>query len=202
MDRKQHWEGVYAAKPPTEVSWFEAEPKISLDLIELASPAHRSVVDVGCGASALAGRLLDRGFGRVASLDISATALDRAKSSLGARAGLVEWIEADVTTASDIGQFDVWHDRAVFHFLTAPEDRRKYVDLASRTIVPGGHLILGTFATDGPPQCSGLDVCRYDSELLAKELGPSFKLIKEVAHTHTTPWGKPQKFIFGLFQRR
>jgi SAM-dependent methyltransferase len=202
MDRKQHWETVYASKPVTEVSWFEAEPGVSLELIEIATPSHGALLDVGGGASVLVDRLLDRGFEKVAVLDISAGALERAQSRLGTRSHDVEWIVGDVTTLSDLGQFDVWHDRAVFHFLTAAEDRQKYVELARRTVRRGGHLIIGTFALDGPPKCSGLDVCRYDAQLLARELGPDFQRVKDLAHSHTTPWGKPQEFVFGLFQRR
>jgi hypothetical protein len=202
MDRKQHWQSVYATKSVDQVSWFEAEPKVSLELIEMASPARGRIIDVGGGASLLVDRLLDRGYRNVAVLDVAATALDQAKTRLGARAACVQWIEADVTVAGDIGQFDVWHDRAVFHFLTTPFDRRKYIDLATNTVPLGGHLIIGTFALDGPPTCSGLDVCRYDAALLASELGTQFGLIHEVAHTHITPWGKPQKFTFGLFERR
>ena len=201
MDSKTHWDTIYETKPVGDVSWFEAEPRISLDLIEIASPSHRRVIDVGGGASRLVDRLLDRGFENVAVLDISATALDRVKTRLGARASQVQWITADITAAQNLGAFDVWHDRAVFHFLTTPEGRRKYVQLATHTVRTGGHLIVGTFAIDGPPKCSGLDVCRYDSQLLAKELGAAFKLLKEIEHTHITPCSKPQKFVFGLFQR-
>ena len=202
MHRKEHWETVYATKTDRDVSWFESEPTTSLELIELASPAHGRVIDVGGGASALVERLLDRGFRKVAVLDISANALERVKSRLGPRAELVEWIVADVTAADVVGQFVVWHDRAVFHFLTTPADRLKYVELAARTVPFGGHLVIGTFAVDGPPMCSGLDVCRYGAHSLAKELGQQFELIKHVAHVHTTPWGKPQPFTFGLFRRR
>jgi SAM-dependent methyltransferase len=201
MDRKQHWENVYATKRVTEVSWFEAEPRVSLELIERASPAHGSVIDVGGGASLLVDRLLDRGFKKIAVLDISAAALEHARARLGARAEKVQWITGDVTSLEDVGTFDVWHDRAVFHFLTDAEDRRKYVALARRSVKPGGHLIVGTFAVDGPPMCSGLDVCRYDAEHLARELGPDFQLVHQLAHSHTTPWGKPQAFVFGLFRR-
>ncbi len=201
MDRKEHWETVYATKGDIEVSWFQSEPLVSLELIEIASPNHGRIIDIGGGASTLVDRLLDLGFEKVAILDISAEALERSKARLGDRAGQVKWIVADVTTVESIGQFDVWHDRAVFHFLTDAEDRRKYVDLARRTIPIGGHLVIGTFAIDGPTKCSGLDVCRYDAQLLTAELGDSFRLVKEVAHEHITPWGKPQKFFFGLFRR-
>lgn len=201
MDRKEHWETIYATKAVTDVSWFEADPRISLDLIERASPSHGRVIDVGGGASLLVDHLLDRGFAKVAVLDIAAGALERAQARLGARAHHVEWIVGDVTAVQSLGEFDVWHDRAVFHFLTEPRDRRKYVELASRTVPVGGHLILGAFAVDGPLKCSGLEVCQYDSQRLMNELGTGFKLVQERAHLHLTPGGKPQQFFFGLFRR-
>ncbi len=201
MERQQHWDSIYETKSVANLSWYEAEPQASLDLIEAASPMHGSVIDVGGGASILVDRLLAAGFNRVAVLDVSAAALEHAKLRLEAQAGQVQWLVADITETHDLGQFDVWHDRAVFHFLTAPEDRRKYVELVTRTVPVGGHLIIGTFAVDGPEKCSGLEVCRYDSSQLSKELGPGFKLVKELSHTHCTPAGKRQEFFFGSFQR-
>jgi SAM-dependent methyltransferase len=201
FDRRQHWETIYGTKPVTDVSWFEAEPQVSLELIEKVSPTRGSVIDVGGGASRLVDRLLDADFQRVAVVDISATALDHAKTRLGAPAAKVQWIVGDVTEIEELGSFDVWHDRAVFHFLTDAEGRRKYIALAKRTIPLGGHLIIGAFAVDGPLRCSGLEVCRYDAERLMHELGEGFTLIDELTHTHSTPTGKPQKFFFGSFQR-
>ena len=201
MNRKEHWDAVYTTKATTEVSWYQPEPQVSLDLIEMASPAHGRIIDVGGGASLLAGRLLDAKFQKIAVLDISAVALDRTRVRLGERAKLVDWIVADVTSKLDLGTFDVWHDRAVFHFLTDERDRRRYVELASRTLPVGGHLIVGTFALDGAPRCSGLEVCRYDAATLGGELGPEFSLVHQIGHTHTTPAGKPQKFFFGLYRR-
>lgn len=188
-------------KAASEVSWYEADPQVSLDLIEQASPARGRVIDVGGGASFLADRLLAARFEKVAILDISSVALERTKSRLGERADLVEWIVADVTAVEHIGTYDVWHDRAVFHFLTESRDRHRYVELAADTVPLGGHLIMGTFALDGPLRCSGLEICRYNAALLSQELGTPFKLVHEVAHTHVTPAGKPQKFCFGRFQR-
>jgi SAM-dependent methyltransferase len=201
MDRRQHWDTVYATKGDTETSWFQPEPRLSLDLIQRASPARGRVVDIGGGASLLVDRLLDRGYPKVAVLDISSAALEKSKARLGNRAGQVEWTVADVTAVRDIGQFDVWHDRAVFHFLTDAGLRRNYVELAMRTIPVGGHLVIGTFANDGPQKCSGLDVCRYDAPRLAAELGGAFELTHQTAHEHVTPWGKPQQFFFGIFRR-
>ncbi len=131
----------------------------------------------------------------------SAAALDRARAGLGERAARVRWIVADVTAIGDIGRFDLWHDRAVFHFLTDPADRRHYVALLERTVRPRGHAIIATFAPDGPEKCSGLSVQRYDGPLLAKELGPTFLLLKTLPEVHLTPWGKPQSFQYSLFLR-
>ena len=201
MDRKEHWENVHTGGEPADASWHQDDPKLSLELIGPASPDRGAVIDIGGGASLLVDRLLDAGFTAVAVLDIAAAALSRAKDRLGARADRVRWIVADVTAAGDLGRFDIWHDRAVFHFLTDPPDRRKYVELATRTVPHGGHLILGAFALEGPPKCSGLEVRRYDAGLLASELGPAFGLVKAVAQTHTTPRGATQQFVYGLFER-
>ena len=201
MNRKEHWDAIYTTKAATEVSWYQPEPQVSLDLIEMASPAHGRIIDVGGGASLLVDKLLVAKFQKIAVLDISAVALDRARVRLGERAKFVEWIVADVTWGLDVGEFDVWHDRAVFHFLTDEGDRRSYVELVSRTLPIGGHLIVGTFALDGPPKCSGLDVCRYDAATLSQELGAGFSLVHHLGHTHMTPGGKPQTFFFGLFRR-
>jgi SAM-dependent methyltransferase len=159
------------------------------------------VIDVGGGTSLLAQRLLDAGHNNVSVLDISPAALDRAPSRLGDRASLVRWVVADVTKSHDLGTFDVWHDRAVFHFLTAPADRLKYATLLRRTVPPGGHAVIATFAPDGPTQCSGLDVVRYDGASLAAQLGRGFALLKSVPETHLTSWGKPQSFQYAVFRR-
>lgn len=202
MDRKGHWEGVYTTKGESEVSWYQAEPRLSLDLIEVADGGRRGrIIDVGGGASLLVDRLLDRGFSRVAVLDLSDAALAKSRERLGKRPDEVEWIVADIARVEEVGTFDLWHDRAVFHFLTDPEDRRRYVDLARRTIPAGGHLVIATFADDGPTKCSGLDVCRYDARSLAGELGEGFALIADAKETHTTPWEATQSFVYGLFRR-
>lgn len=200
MNSQNHWNSIYQAKSPTEVSWFELEPQISLELIKSVASTSARVIDVGGGASCLVDNLLASGFTDVTVLDISAIALDQAKLRLGPLADRISWLVEDITQTVDIGKFDVCHDRAVFHFLTAAEDRRKYIDLASRSIRAGGHLIMGTFSPDGPQKCSGLDVCRYDAATLSRELGSRFTLVRELLHTHTTPTGKPQQFFFGLFQ--
>jgi SAM-dependent methyltransferase len=201
MPRKDHWEAVYTTKSSDEVSWYEVDPSLSLNLIQQVSPTPNSVIDVGGGQSLLVDRLLDIGIGKVAVLDISNVALDRTKDRLGGRAANVEWIEADVTSISNVGTFDLWHDRAVFHFLTEPKDREAYVELAVKSIPVRGHLIIGTFATDGPEKCSGLPVCRYDADSMASTLGNRFMLVSSQNHVHATPWGKEQHFFFGVFQR-
>lgn len=202
LDRKAHWERVYGSKGEAEVSWYQQDPRLSLELIESVAPDRRGrIVDVGGGASVLVDRLLDLPFERIAVLDISEAALDRARSRLGERAGRVEWIVADVTESPELGAFDVWHDRAVFHFLTAAEDRRKYVELARRTVPEGGHLIVATFAGGGPKRCSDLEVCRYDARSLAAELGEGFALVRDATEVHTTPRGAAQEFTYGVFRR-
>ena len=201
FDRCEHWETVYRTKGTTDVSWFEAEPEVSLQLIRSVASWGSGVIDVGGGASQLVDRLLADGYSPVAVLDVSATALEHARRRLGEAGRQVQWIVGDVTQVGDVGRYDVWHDRAVFHFLTDPEDRRKYVALVQRTIPIGGHLVIGTFAPDGPEKCSGLEVRRYDAAGLSAEFGPDFQLVQEMEHTHHTPAGKLQKFSFAVLRR-
>jgi SAM-dependent methyltransferase len=201
-DRKDHWEHVYSTKAETGVSWYQDEPRLSLELIGAVAPAVGGrIIDVGGGASVLVDRLLDLPFAEIAVLDISETALGKARARLGGRAERVRWVVADVTEGPELGAFDVWHDRAVFHFLTDAEDRRSYVQLARRTVPEGGHLIIATFAVDGPKRCSDLDVCRYNARSLASELGEGFSIVREARETHTTPWGSSQAFVYGVFRR-
>ncbi len=201
-DRKTHWDDVFSTKAETGLSWYQDEPRLSLELIGAVAPAEGGrVIDVGGGASVLVDKLLDLPSEEIAVLDVSETALGKAKSRLGERAERVRWVVADVTKAPELGTFDVWHDRAVFHFLTDPADRRSYVELARQTVPEGGHLVIATFADDGPKQCSNLDVCRYDARSLAAELGEDFSLIRGAGETHTTPWGSSQAFFYGVFKR-
>jgi SAM-dependent methyltransferase len=201
-DRKTHWEQVYSTKPEAGVSWYQDDPRLSLELIgAVASAGGGRIIDVGAGASVLVDRLLDLPFGEIAALDISETALGKARARLGERAEQVRWVVADVTEAPALGTFDVWHDRAVFHFLTDPDDRRSYAELARVTVPGGGHLIIATFADDGPRRCSDLDVCRYNARSLASELAEGFSLVREARETHTTPWGSSQAFFYGIFKR-
>ena len=197
--RREHWDKVYASRSDAELSWTQPEPVTSLALIAEACGAGR-VIDIGGGTSPLAARLLDRGY-QVAVLDISQAAIERARTRLAKHAGQIEWIVADVTAGPDLGTFDVWHDRAVFHFLTAAEDRAAYATLLARTVPLRGHVVIATFALDGPEKCSGLEVRRYDGRALATELGPRFKLLKNEQELHRTPWGAPQSFQYCLLER-
>lgn len=199
MNSREHWDNAYSNKRDSEVSWTQADPRLSLSLVTEVCPKG-SIIDVGGGNSVLVDRLLDAGYS-VAVLDISEAALARARARLGPRGDQVRWIGADVTGSPELGHFDVWHDRAVFHFLTRPADRAAYVALLTRTIRSGGHAIIATFAPDGPTQCSGLDVCRYDGASLAAELGKILVLMKTVSESHLTPWGKAQSFQYSVFRR-
>ncbi len=199
MRAQEHWESLYASKGDRELSWTQPEPLRSLSLIGDVCPSGR-VIDVGGGSSFLGERLLDRGYS-VTVLDISQTAINRARNRLGDRASQIHWIVADVTTHPDLGSFDVWHDRAVFHFLTAPADRAAYTVLLTRTVPAGGHAVIATFALDGPEKCSGLEVRRYDEQMLAAELGSKFDLLKSVREMHVTPSGGRQSFQYSLFRR-
>lgn len=202
MDKAEHWENVYQTKSSAEVSWYEPNPKQSLELIVAAAGDSRGrVIDIGGGQSSLVDRLLDEGFSQVAVLDISQTAIEATKTRLGERASQVEWIVADITHRDSLGEFDIWHDRAVFHFITDPQDRKHYLELLKRSLPIGGHFIVGTFAKGGPEKCSGLPICQYDAATMQVELGPSFVPVKCSEYLHTTPSGKPQQFFFGDYKR-
>lgn len=202
MNAKAHWEKVYREKDPaTDVSWFQAKPAISLKLIEAAGIAKdQPVIDIGGGASSLADCLLDAGYRDLTVLDISGAALEHAQSRLGTRARAVTWLEADVTTFEPPRRFQLWHDRAVFHFLTDLDARGKYLARLKRAVAPGGWAIFATFAIDGPTRCSGLPVARYDTGLLQSALGPEFKLIEQLGETHVTPWNSEQRFAWFAFR--
>src|SRR6202158_1558720 len=200
--RKAHWETVYTTKGENEVSWFQENPAPSLELIDLVGSASASaIVDIGGGASRLVDSLVARGFNRVTVLDISEAALEATRARLDQRASQVQWIVADVTKWCPMQTFDVWHDRAAFHFLTESADKAAYVSRLKAAVKPGGCVIIGTFAPDGPERCSGLPVNRYDAASLAAELGKGFRLIDARRHEHATPWGAIQPFQFCVFQR-
>jgi SAM-dependent methyltransferase len=200
--RHNHWENVYATKGENQVSWFQETPAPSLELIELAGASPGSgIIDIGGGASRLADCLVSQGYEDVTVLDLSAAALAAARSRMGDRANRVTWIAADVTNWEPSRSYDIWHDRAAFHFLADENDQAAYVARLRRALRPGGHAIIGTFATDGPERCSGLVVSRYDANSLAATLGSGFELIDTRRHEHTTPWGAKQKFQFSTFRR-
>lgn len=198
MQSKEHWETVYATKPATGVSWYQEHAEQSLRLIhQTGIPRTGAIIDVGGGASTLVDDLLDEGYSQVTVLDLSATALHAAQARLGERAYSVRWLEADVLQTSLPAQaYDVWHDRAVFHFLTDEADRRAYVAAVLRSVKPEGHVIVATFAEDGPTKCSGLPVMRYSPSELHGQFGPSFALLKQEREEHHTPFGTVQKFIY------
>jgi SAM-dependent methyltransferase len=202
VDRQAHWQSVYGTKAETEVSWFQERASSSLDLIHATgAQASASILDIGGGASRLVDALLDEGFGAVTVLDLSAEALATAQARLGARASTVRWLVADVTTWEPARAFDVWHDRAAFHFLTDAKDRAAYAERVGRAVRPGGHVIIGTFATDGPERCSGLPVQRHDARSLGEALGSAFELVESRRHDHRTPMGGTQRFQFSRFRR-
>ena len=199
--RQAHWEGVYTTKRENEVSWFQDNPAPSLELIAAvgATPAT-AIIDIGGGASRLVDGLLAKGFRALAVLDLSGAALKAAKSRLGAQAEKVGWIVADATLWEPTDVYDIWHDRAAFHFLTEENDRVAYVERMKKGLRAGGHAIVATFAPDGPERCSGLRVMRYDAETLGQTLGQEFDLIETRRHSHTTPWGSTQSFQFSVFR--
>ena len=196
MDSKAHWTEVYTGKTPDQVSWYQINPENSLSLTE-ASRVEKDapILDVGGGASVLVDRLLEKGFTRISVLDLSGPALEYSKKRLGADARKVRWIEDDITLHTP-EPVSLWHDRAVFHFLTQEEDRLKYLQVLNRSLAPGGHLILATFALDGPKRCSGLDTVQYSSESLSETLGSRYQLQEFRTETHRTPWNSEQKFIY------
>jgi 2-polyprenyl-3-methyl-5-hydroxy-6-metoxy-1,4-benzoquinol methylase len=199
-ERLARWEKIYRTTGEREVSWFEERPAISVDLIRSTGVGtDASIVDIGGGASRLVDVLIDEGYGAITVLDLSAKALATSRSRLGARGVHVNWIVADVTTWQPTQTFDVWHDRAAFHFLTEPADCSAYVECVRKAVRLGGHVIIGTFALDGPERCSGLPVSRHDAGTLGAVLGSSFNLIESRRHEHMTPGGVIQRFQFSRF---
>jgi SAM-dependent methyltransferase len=201
--RQAHWEGVYTQKGESEVSWFQENPAPSLDLIaHVGATPDSAVIDVGGGASRLVDNLVERGFEDVTVLDLSEAALEAAKARLGDRAVQVHWIVADATVWEPLRTYDIWHDRAAFHFLTEDSDRAVYIARLELALKVGGYAIIATFALDGPERCSGLPVMRYDAVGLGQTLGRVFQLVDTRRHAHATPWGTEQSFQFSVFRRR
>lgn len=198
MDAKTHWENIYATKAPDRVSWYRAHLETSLALIERsAQDRSTSIIDVGGGESTLADDLLARGFQNVTVLDVSQVAIEATKKRLGRDADRVHWLVADVTQVDlEPKLYDVWHDRAVFHFLTDPQQRIAYIRQVVRSVKSGGHVIVSTFGPEGPTKCSGLDVVRYDAESLHDEFGARFRLVESSKELHETPFGTTQQFLY------
>jgi 2-polyprenyl-3-methyl-5-hydroxy-6-metoxy-1,4-benzoquinol methylase len=203
MNAKTHWDHVYETKAPTQVSWYQEHARLSLQLIQRTGvPPTARVIDVGGGASTLVDGLVAAGFQHITVLDISSASLQLACQRLGAAAAGVTWIEADVTEAALPGHaYDLWHDRAVFHFLTRPADRQRYASAVRHAVRPGGHIIIATFALDGPDRCSGLETMRYSPATLHEEFGDGFTLADHAREIHRTPFGTDQSFLYCHFRR-
>ncbi|MDX6622866.1 MAG: hypothetical protein QOE75_798 [Solirubrobacterales bacterium] len=202
-EQSDHWQRAYAEREVAELSWTEPIPATSLAKIgEAALPLDAAIIDVGGGASRLAAELVGTGHSDVSVADLSAKALGRAQADLGENAGAVAWIEADVREHDFGRRFDLWHDRAVFHFMVDPADRDSYLAVLHHSLRPGGHLILATFGPDGPTECSGLAVNRYDADTLLKTLGGDFKLVSSQLTEHRTPSGRGQQFLYAHLRSR
>lgn len=198
MNKQEHWENVYQTRGRKEVSWFSEHLDTSLRMItDTGVGKDTAIIDVGGGNSNLVDDLLENGFVDVSVLDISGKAIMDSKERLGRRADDVNWLVADITEVDlPKNHFNVWHDRAVFHFLTVDDDRRKYVELVMRSLKHGGHIIVASFSLEGPLKCSGLDVIRYSPETMHDEFGNAFQLVESVGETHNTPFGTTQGFIY------
>lgn len=203
MQPKDHWETVYTTKATDAVSWFQEHADLSLDLIKATGVGRDAgIIDVGGGASKLIDDLLAAGYGDLTVLDLSAAALQAARQRLGMKENKVQWIEADITQVGlPAKRYDVWHDRAVFHFLTTQKQRDAYVRTVFNAVKPGGHVIVATFAEDGPLQCSGLPVMRYRADELHDEFGDAFTLMKHQKEEHHTPLGTVQQFVYCYCRR-
>jgi SAM-dependent methyltransferase len=200
MDARSHWETVYTTKAPEAVSWYRPHLEKSLEIIEMIAPGSASsIIDVGGGESTLVDDLLARGYQDVAVLDLSPTAIEVTKRRLGQAANRVRWVVGDITSVElPLSAYDVWHDRAVFHFLTAMEQRVAYVRQVARAVKPGGHVLVSTFGPEGPTKCSGLEVVRYDAEALHAQFGVRFRLLESLKEMHSTPFGTTQQFLYCL----
>jgi 2-polyprenyl-3-methyl-5-hydroxy-6-metoxy-1,4-benzoquinol methylase len=200
MNVQKHWEAIYRRNAPDAVSWYRRHLDTSLALIQKAAPEPSApIIDVGAGEATLVDDLLAAGYQNPTVLDVSQTAIDVTKARLGAKAEQVHWIVADILSCElPANEYDVWHDRAVFHFLTAPKQRSAYVRQVANSVKPGGHVLVGTFGPDGPTKCSGLDVVRYDADSLHAEFGVRFQIMDSVKEMHDTPFGTTQQFLYCL----
>ena len=200
--RQAHWQNVYTKKSENEVSWFQENPAPSVELIaQVGATSTSAIIDIGGGASRLVDNLVELDFENITVLDLSEAALEAAKDRLGGRATRVQWIVADATVWEPREAYDIWHDRAAFHFLTEERDRAAYIARLEGALKVGGHAIIATFALDGPERCSGLAVVRYDPASLGQTLGRTFQLVDTRQHAHATPWGSNQSFQFSVFRR-
>lgn len=201
-DRQGHWQRTYQQKAENEVSWTQDSPEPSLMLVTAAASSRSSpIIDIGGGASHLVDHLLQYRYSDVSVLDLSPAALAKARARLGELGRSVDWIVADITNWTPRRRYEVWHDRATFHFMVTDADRNAYLDRLRQVLAPGGRAVIATFAPDGPEQCSGLPVMRYNGISLARTLGPGFALVSSTQHLHRTPWDSPQSFQFSVFRR-
>lgn len=199
--KKEHWQDIYATKGMQEVSWFQKVPEISLDLIQKVAPnKDASIIDVGGGDGFLVDNLLELGYTNITVLDISENAINRAKQRLGNIDEKVKWVISDITNFLPEKKYDVWHDRAVFHFLTEQKDKAKYKTLVNKSI--NDYFVLATFSDEGPNKCSGLEICKYSELDLKKQFDNSFKVIESFKKNHSTPFNTTQNFIFSVFQKQ
>lgn len=204
MSQKEYWEQVYSTKPMEKMGWYEPHLRTSLSWIEeLGLAEDAPIIDVGGGASTLVDDLLRAGYRSITVLDISEKALSTAKARLGEKAGLVQWLQGDIASVElPTNHYDLWHDRAVFHFLMEPEQQRMYFETLLEALKPGGHLILGTFSPEAPPRCSGLPVQRYSMEELMNSVGAQFELSRHHKELHITPGGVEQMYLYCHFRRK
>ena len=203
VSEQQHWDKVYSTKTEDEVSWFQPYPKTSMEFVELFNlPLNANIIDIGGGDSHFVDALLDKGYQNIWVLDISTKAIERGKQRLGERASQVNWIVSDVTEFEPPVQFDFWHDRAAFHFLTTEDKIYKYVSIAENAINKDGYLILGTFSENGPKKCSGLDIKQYSEASMSGRFEIAFNRIKCIQEDHTTPFNTVQNFLFCSFKKR
>lgn len=202
-DTKEHWEDVWTRKKSNQVSWYQENPKTSLELILSTNPSKDAkIIDVGGGDSSLVGKLLDLGFTNLTVLDISANALDRAKQRLGKKAEQIAWIESDIRTFDTNEKYCIWHDRALLHFLTSEKDLKNYAELTRKCIKQGGYLIVSTFSMRGPMMCSGLDTKQFSAESMAELFLDGFEQIQSFEEEHKTPFGVGQLFIYAVFRKK
>ncbi|MEK6866028.1 MAG: class I SAM-dependent methyltransferase [Thermoproteota archaeon] len=201
-DAKEHWENIWTTKKSNEVSWYQEYPKTSINLILPTNPSKDAkIIDVGGGDSNLAETLFDLGFKNITVLDISANALERAKKRLGNKSGIITWIESDILEFENDNRYDIWHDRALLHFLTSEENLKNYVKLVKQHVIQGGYLIISTFSTKGPIKCSGLDTRQYSEESIKELFSNEFEHIKSFEEEHVTPRGMGQIFTWNVFRK-